>query len=185
MDCYEVIVVDDGSNDNTAEVVADVSGINLIRLPENRGKSEALAVGVRASSRPIIVLLDADLVGFNALHLAMLVDPILEDRADATIGLFRGGKLHTDLAHLVAPFLSGQRAVKAPLLKEFPFHHFSGFEVDVGMVRWLKKHGARLEFIPLFGMTHMMKEQKRGLIHGLRWRLKMYRDVVRGAFRKI
>jgi glycosyltransferase involved in cell wall biosynthesis len=184
-DCYEVIVVDDGSTDDTSDVVSGFSGTILIRLPENKGKSEALAVGVRAASQPVIVLLDADLVGFNALHLALLFDPILADRTDATVGVFRGGRLHTDIAHLAAPFLSGQRGVRASLLKEFPFHEFTGYEADVGMLRWFKKRGARVEFIPLPGITHVVKEEKRGFVGGLRWRLRMYWDVIRGALRKV
>lgn len=184
-DCYEVIVVDDGSTDETPKVVSQFPGVISIRLPSNRGKSEALATGVRSASQPVIIMLDADLIGFNALHLALLADPILADKLDVTIGVFRGGRLHTDLAHRAAPFLSGQRGVKASLITQFPFHEFSGFEVDVGMLKWLKKQGARVGFIPLHGITHIVKEEKRGFVAGVSWRLKMYWDVVRGALRKI
>src|SRR5262245_46376171 len=62
---YEVIMVDDGSSDNSWEAVKDLSkknsNIKGIKLQRNYGKSAALNEGFRAASGDIVITMDADL----------------------------------------------------------------------------------------------------------------------------
>jgi len=62
-DPAEVIVVDDGSGDDTVAVATAFAprGVRVVRLPENRGKGAALAAGVAASRGESVLLCDADL----------------------------------------------------------------------------------------------------------------------------
>jgi glycosyltransferase involved in cell wall biosynthesis len=59
---FELIVVDDGSKDESAKVVKgfDDSRINFIQLPENRGGNVARNAGLRAAKAPLIAFLDSD-----------------------------------------------------------------------------------------------------------------------------
>jgi glycosyltransferase involved in cell wall biosynthesis len=68
---HEVIVVDDGSRDNTAQIVADIAAQNphvqLIQLPENRGRGYARSTGIAVARGRVIAMVDADIIPANWL----------------------------------------------------------------------------------------------------------------------
>src|SRR6185437_14635373 len=72
----EVIVVNDGSTDSTAEVARAFHGVRVVDLPRNMGKGGAMAAGVAATDADILVFLDADLVGLRVEHIEALVEPV-------------------------------------------------------------------------------------------------------------
>lgn len=64
-DAVELVVVDDGSRDRTAEVVEAFArehpAVRLVRLPDNRGKGAAIRAGVAATRGERVLMMDADL----------------------------------------------------------------------------------------------------------------------------
>ena len=60
IDTLELLVVDDGSKDRTADVAASISGVSLIRHPKNKGYGAALKTGFSKASGELIGFLDAD-----------------------------------------------------------------------------------------------------------------------------
>jgi glycosyltransferase involved in cell wall biosynthesis len=60
VDRLELLVVDDGSKDRTAEVAGSISGVNLIRHAQNKGYGAALKTGFSRASGELIGFLDAD-----------------------------------------------------------------------------------------------------------------------------
>jgi len=80
----EVVVVDDGSTDDTAAVAraagTDALGVTVLQLPENRGKGAAVRAGVAATAGEVVLYMDADL----ATDLRAL-DGVLQRLGDADI----------------------------------------------------------------------------------------------------
>lgn len=60
IDQLELLVVDDGSKDKTAEVASKITGVNLICHPQNKGYGAALKTGFSKASGELIGFLDAD-----------------------------------------------------------------------------------------------------------------------------
>jgi dolichol-phosphate mannosyltransferase len=58
---YEIIFVDDGSVDHTAERIENAANVRLIRFEKNSGQSAAIYAGLMASCAPTVVIIDGDL----------------------------------------------------------------------------------------------------------------------------
>ena len=76
----EIIVVNDGSTDETATVLAAYPGVKVISYPANRGKTYAMAQGIAAASGDYLMFLDADLEGVEPRHIDALADPVRRAR---------------------------------------------------------------------------------------------------------
>jgi polyisoprenyl-phosphate glycosyltransferase len=174
----QIIVVSDGSTDKTAEVAASYN-IEVIELVENVGKGGAMKAGIERCSNENVVFLDADLIGLTEKHVKDLIMPVIYNETDMTIGIFKNGRIVTDLAQKVTPYLSGQRAVKKTVLDRIPNIDITRYGVEVALTKFADKNAISSKEIYLEDMTHVTKEEKLGLIKGMQARFKMYWDIVK------
>ncbi|HVS62556.1 MAG TPA: glycosyltransferase family 2 protein [Thermoanaerobaculia bacterium] len=90
----DLVVVDDGSTDGTAEELErlrDPLGFELIRQPENRGKGAALRRGFETARGDVLLIQDADLE-YDPADYPVLLGPIVAGQADVVYGSrFLGG----------------------------------------------------------------------------------------------
>ena len=174
----EIIVVNDGSADRTAEIVAEELGVVLVNLLENRGKGGAIRAGLDRTNADVILLLDADLIGLSRQHVSDLLLPVLDGRAKTTMGVFTGGRAVTDFAQKLAPKLSGQRAILREILTRIDIAD-ARYGVEVAINLYLEDRGFPIFEVELPNLTHHTKEEKMGFWRGLGARTVMYYDVVK------
>jgi len=83
----EIIIVDDYSTDGTREILKGMAGNNLKILfhDKNQGKGAALRTGFQEVTGDIVIIQDADLE-YNPQEYSILIQPILDGKADAVYG---------------------------------------------------------------------------------------------------
>ena len=127
----------------------------------------------------MVLFLDADLLGLTPKHVHNLLEPVINDQADMTIGIFDKGRIATDLAQKMAPYLSGQRALKFSLLEQISDLDVARFGVELALNRFMESSGVRVQEVLLHDMSHVMKEEKFGVWKGMAARMKMYWEIIK------
>ncbi len=173
-----VVVVSDGSTDDTANIARQCD-VEVIELKKNIGKGGAMSRGVNSCMEDIIIFLDADLIGLNKNHVNDLIKPVLDGSADMSLGVFVSGRVRTDLAQIVTPFLSGQRAIRRDLFNNITDVDVSRYGVEMALTKYVKKNNIPYVKVKLRNLTHITKEEKLGLGKGLSSRFKMYWDIIK------
>ncbi len=187
----EVIVVDDGSEDGTADIARQFP-VAVLCLPQNRGKAAALDEGVALAQHDDILFLDADLVGLRTEHVDSMIKTYRDQELDMVVGVFSGGRATTDIAQTINPFASGQRMIRRKLwqlakdrVESSSTVEEMSFGVEIALSRMAVKEGWLKEKVKLDGVTHVLKEEKRGFSQGLRDRFRMYGDMIKWLVKKV
>lgn len=176
----EVIVVNDGSKDNTAKVVKRFKNLKLISHKKNQGKTSALLTGIKRAKGDYIVLLDADLVGLKRKNIRDLISPVLTGKADVAISNRGKTKISNNLLDLFV-LLSGERAFKKSLMDISNFENIPryGFESIFNLIA-IKNH-LRIKFVPMPKVDNTAKAEKIGLIKGLLNEVRMFSQVIKAV----
>ncbi|HOL15598.1 MAG TPA: glycosyltransferase family 2 protein, partial [Bacillota bacterium] len=100
-----------------------------------------------------------------------------------SLGVFKKGRVATDLAQKMAPYLTGQRALKRDILDRISDLDLARFGVEVALHRYVEEHKIPVAQVTLADLSHMMKEEKFGFWKGLAARGKMYWEIIKYAAR--
>jgi len=173
----EIVVVSDGSTDGTYELVSADPSVKALQLGSNRGKGGAMRAGAESTDAEVVLFLDADLIGLDGEKVDAIVRPLIEGSADMAIGIFRSGRRVTDLAQLIAPYISGQRAMWRETFVGIPRLESVRSGVETAITKYFRARNMRVRRVTLNGCTHCMKEEKLGFVRGFAGRMKMYYDI--------
>lgn len=105
---YEIVVVDDGSKDQTfrlaQELASNNANIKVIKQPVNMGMGKALRTGFDNATGNIIITIDADL-SYNSSHISLLVSELIND---STVDIVVG-----------SPYMEGGDVKNVPFVRLF------------------------------------------------------------------
>ena len=179
----EVIVVDDGSTDNTARV-AELAGATVIRHPENRGKGAAIqSILAEAKKRnpDVLVLLDAD-AQHDPNEIPVLIKPVTEG-SDLVIGsreaqkdktpryrrlgqkvIFQSARLASKTN--VSDSESGYRALSPKAIKELDLKE-NGFAIESEMITRAADKNLKITEVPISNIYTIDGSTLNPIRHGI------------------
>jgi glycosyltransferase involved in cell wall biosynthesis len=168
---YEVVVIDDGSVDDTWRVLQDLAAkydfLRPVRHRARRGIADALRTGYLSSTGPVLVFYPADLQ-FKPEDIPRLVAPILADESDMVTGFKEGkyekafvsgiyNKLSRTLFHVPVKDLNSVKAYRREIMDGLPvrpdWHRYmiviaaaQGFSVSEIPVPLYPRHAGKSKF---------------------------------------
>lgn len=174
----EVIVVDDGSVDDTQAQTRKFPAVCLLTGNENCGKSRAIAKGIATSTGKHILLLDADLVGLSPEDITALVKPVLAGAVEFSISLRRDALLPWRLIGL--DYLSGERLIARALIADHldAVAQLPGFGFEIYLNDLVIKSRARVSVVKWQRVGHTYKIRKYGIWRGILGEIRMLMNIV-------
>lgn len=184
----EIIVVDDGSTDDTAAVVQTHPRVTLVQHPYNIGNGAAIKSGIRAATGDIILMMDSD-----GQHPPSEIPNLLQhmDRYDMVVGARSAGTVsqwQRDLANAVfnryasyivgypVPDLtSGFRALRAPIARSFVYLLPNGYSYPTTLTIALFRAGYAVKYQPFASPARVGKSKIRPVKDGLRFLMTLTR----------
>jgi glycosyltransferase involved in cell wall biosynthesis len=175
----EIILVSDGSTDRTVEIARSFPDVMTIALRENQGKGCAMRLGVDHAAHDVLFFVDGDMLNVNDEHIESLVGPVLRNECDMNVGVRHRGTVR-DFLHLkvsVGPVLSGIRVMRRKVFECVPPQYMQRFKIELALNYFCNLAGYSQSNTVIYGLGHVIKEKKRGMLSGLTSRLAMTREV--------
>ncbi|HET8575201.1 MAG TPA: glycosyltransferase family 2 protein [Candidatus Paceibacterota bacterium] len=173
----EIIVVDDCSTDNTAEVVKKFSHVKLLSHSKNEGKSKAVYHGIQNASGDFILLLDADLTGLTPSDIDLLIEPVIKNKVDVSISLRGNAPLVWRIIGI--DYISGERVFPRSFFDHHManIEHLSGFALEVFFNKLLIDQKSNIAIVRWKNVSSPYKYRKYGWIKGVRADTRMMIEI--------
>jgi glycosyltransferase involved in cell wall biosynthesis len=195
----DIIVVDDGSHDQTCQKAKEIEGIVALRHKINRGKGAAAKTGIEAAKllgAEIVVTMDGD-GQHDPKDIRKLVGPIIEGKRDVVLGTrLKNPKgmpwykiLHNYIANGITWYLfglwvtdsqSGFRAYSRNAIDKINTR-YDRYEYDSEIIREIYICKLSFEEIPItvrYTEYSKSKEQKQNLFNGIKTLYKMFWKLI-------
>ena len=174
----EIIVVDDGSTDQTATLLKNYKNIHVITNRPNLGKSYSIANALEVSKGDYILLLDADLIGLTANDIRNLLLPIQNNTAEVTMSVRRNSFMHMRIMNL--DFVTGERVFPRKLVadKIDEIKKLPRFGLEVFLNNLIIEHRCVVKTVYWKTVAHTKKNIKRGFFSSIVADVKMARDIL-------
>jgi glycosyltransferase involved in cell wall biosynthesis len=174
----DVIVVDDGSTDDTAGR-AEAAGARVLRRTGSPGsKAHAMRAGVDASDADAILFVDADCTGLTSAHLDEIIEPVVDGRAALSLGTFDYGPVLNPIVRRFPP-LTGERCVPRELFDAIAPEKLDGYTIEIRINEVVCERRLPVVLRTMDGVFHRTKRDKFGRIEGVKRTLGMFRDLAR------
>jgi glycosyltransferase involved in cell wall biosynthesis len=183
----EVLVVDDGSADDTSERAA-AAGAKVIRLDPGGSKAHAMEAGVAATDADAVLFVDADCLGLSSAHLDDICRPFADGRAVMSLGTFDYGIWNPLVLRM--PHTTGERVIPRWVFEAIPPEKLDGYTIETVINEVVASRHLKTSVRVMNGVTHRTKRDKFGLVKGWQLTWKMFwalvrlplRGVVRGRY---
>lgn len=184
----EVIVVNDGSSDNTQEV-AEQAGAKVLTHPYSKGNGAAIKTGARAASGDVIVFMDAD-GQHDPRDISSLLEKIeqgydlvvgaRQKGSQASVGRGIANSLYNNLAsymteHTVEDLTSGFRAVRVDKFREFLYLLPNGFSYPTTSTMAFFRAGYSVTYVPIHAAKRIGKSHIQPMKDGVRFFLIIFK----------
>ena len=173
----EVIVVDDGSTDNTEGIVKQYP-VRYVKNAINKGKAYAMDTGVALSKGDIIFFADADVTGLTHEIIDDILKSVVSGAVDMSIGMRNRTTYFLHYLIFFVPLLGGERALTKDLWQILPSHYKRRFKVETGLNFYARYYGKGFSYQVFKGLSQVIKERKYGLLEGLRLRWLLCANVI-------
>ena len=149
----EIIVIDDGSEDNTKEIVKRYKKVKYLKNNVNKGKAYSMDRGVKASNSEIIFFCDADLNGLTSKIVESIINPVRGGKLDMFIGIRKNL-----MQRAVKKFAidSGERALKKEIWEKLPNFYKHRFRIEEGLNHYVNYFGRGFGY-KIFNYTKTLK----------------------------
>ncbi len=173
----EVIVIDDGSTDQTEEI-AKRYPIRYLRNNTNKGQGYSMERGVNIAKGDIIFFSDADIIGLNHKVLDEIIQPVINKKVEMMIGMINRRIYFLKFVLAFIPLLGGERALTRKLWFRIPHHFKNRFKIEAALNFYAKYYGRGFGFKVFPGLVQIIKEKKYGIGEGFKRRISMWKDII-------